>query len=398
MTTLLIIIYVSFISLGLPDSVLGSIWPQMQLDLHAGVSLAGYISMTITAGTVISSILSDRMVRRFGVGKVTAVSVLMTAVALLGFSLSPNVVFLFLFAIPLGLGAGSVDVALNNFVALHYEAKHMSWLHCFWGIGASAGPAIVAATLSRGASWRVGYGIISGLQMLLCIALFLGIPLWNRVSGRNTAQQTKQAPAISIPKLLRKKGVLPLLCGFVFYCAMESTGGLWGATFIHNRYHISTSDAALTSTLYFGALTVGRMASGFAASRFSDKALIRVGLWTAAVGMVLTLLAGHAWLAMGGIFLMGFGFAPIYPAMLHATPAYFGAEQSQQVMGLEMAFAYVGSTCFPPLFGALTTYFGTAIYPVYLLICAALAIAASEITNICFEGKEKTGKNQGKVL
>ena len=398
MTTLLIIIYVSFISLGLPDSILGSIWPQMQIDLHAGVSLAGYICMTITAGTVISSILSDRMVRRFGVGKVTAVSVMMTALALLGFSLSPNALFLFLFAVPLGLGAGSVDVALNNFVALHYEAKHMSWLHCFWGIGASTGPAIVSATLNRGASWRAGYGIISALQILLCIVLFLGIPLWNRVSGKNTAEQTKQAPALSMPKLLRRKGVLPLLCGFVFYCAMESTGGLWGATFIHNRYHISTSDAALTSTLYFGALTVGRMASGFAASRFSDKVLIRWGLWTAAAGMVLTLLAGHAWLAMGGIFLIGFGFAPIYPSMLHATPAYFGAEQSQQVMGLEMAFAYVGSTCFPPLFGALTTYFGTAIYPVFLLMCAALAIAAVETTNICFEGKEKTGKTEEKML
>lgn len=388
MTTLLVIIYVSFISLGLPDSILGSIWPQMQMDLHAGVSLAGYISMTITAGTVVSSILSDRMVRRFGVGKVTAVSVLMTAGALLGFSLSPNVLFLFLFAIPLGLGAGSVDVALNNFVALHYEAKHMSWLHCFWGIGASAGPVIVAATLARGASWRAGYGIISALQMLLCIVLFWGIPLWNRVSGKDVAQEEKPAQSVRISTLLGQRGVLPLLCGFVFYCAMETTGGLWGATFIHNRYNVSTSDAALTSTLYFGALTLGRIASGFAATRFSDKVLIRSGLWTAAVGMVVTLLAGHPWVAMGGISLMGFGFAPTYPAMLHATPAYFGAEQSQQVMGLEMAFAYVGSTCFPPLFGALANILDTAIYPWFLLACFLLAIVATEVTNNCFAEKK----------
>lgn len=388
MTTLLVIIYVSFISLGLPDSILGSIWPQMQMDLHAGVSLAGYISMTITAGTVVSSILSDRMVRRFGVGKVTAVSVLMTAGALLGFSLSPNVLFLFLFAIPLGLGAGSVDVALNNFVALHYEAKHMSWLHCFWGIGASAGPVIVAATLARGASWRAGYGIISALQMLLCIVLFWGIPLWNRVSGKDVAQEEKPAQSVRISTLLGQRGVLPLLCGFVFYCAMETTGGLWGATFVHNRYNVSTSDAALTSTLYFGALTLGRIASGFAATRFSDKVLIRSGLWTAAVGMVVTLLAGHPWVAMGGISLMGFGFAPTYPAMLHATPAYFGAEQSQQVMGLEMAFAYVGSTCFPPLFGALANVLDTAIYPWFLLACFLLAIVATEVTNNCFAEKK----------
>lgn len=388
MTTLLVIIYVSFISLGLPDSILGSIWPQMQMDLHAGVSLAGYISMTITAGTVVSSILSDRMVRRFGVGKVTAVSVLMTAGALLGFSLSPNVLFLFLFAIPLGLGAGSVDVALNNFVALHYEAKHMSWLHCFWGIGASAGPVIVAATLARGASWRAGYGIISALQMLLCIVLFWGIPLWNRVSGKDVAQEEKPAQSVRISTLLGQRGVLPLLCGFVFYCAMETTGGLWGATFVHNRYNVSTSDAALTSTLYFGALTLGRIASGFAATRFSDKVLIRSGLWTAAVGMVVTLLADHPWVAMGGISLMGFGFAPTYPAMLHATPAYFGAEQSQQVMGLEMAFAYVGSTCFPPLFGALANVLDTAIYPWFLLACFLLAIVATEVTNNCFAEKK----------
>lgn len=388
MTTLLVIIYVSFISLGLPDSILGSIWPQMQMDLHAGVSLAGYISMTITAGTVVSSILSDRMVRRFGVGKVTAVSVLMTAGALLGFSLSPNVLFLFLFAIPLGLGAGSVDVALNNFVALHYEAKHMSWLHCFWGIGASAGPVIVAATLARGASWRAGYGIISALQMLLCIVLFWGIPLWNRVSGKDVAQEEKPAQSVRISTLLGQRGVLPLLCGFVFYCAMETTGGLWGATFVHNRYNVSTSDAALTSTLYFGALTLGRIASGFAATRFSDKVLIRSGLWTAAVGMVVTLLAGHPWVAMGGISLMGFGFAPTYPAMLHATPTYFGAEQSQQVMGLEMAFAYVGSTCFPPLFGALANVLDTTIYPWFLLACFLLAIVATEVTNNCFAEKK----------
>ena len=388
MTTLLVIIYVSFISLGLPDSILGSIWPQMQMDLHAGVSLAGYISMTITAGTVVSSILSDRMVRRFGVGKVTAVSVLMTAGALLGFSLSPNALFLFLFAIPLGLGAGSVDVALNNFVALHYEAKHMSWLHCFWGIGASADPIIVAATLARGASWRAGYGIISALQMLLCIVLFWGISLWNRVSGKDVAQEEKPAQSVRITTLLGQRGVLPLLCGFIFYCAMETTGGLWGATFVHNRYSVSTSDAALTSTLYFGALTLGRIASGFAATRFSDKVLIRSGLWTAAVGMVVTLLAGHPWVAMGGIFLMGFGFAPTYPAMLHATPTYFGAEQSQQVMGLEMAFAYVGSTCFPPLFGALANVLDTAIYPWFLLACFLLAIVATEVTNNCFAEKK----------
>ena len=385
MTTLLVIIYISFISLGLPDSILGSIWPQMQQDLNAGLSLAGYISMTITAGTVLSSVLADRMVRKFGVGKVTAVSVLMTAVALAGFSISPNAAFLFLFAIPLGLGAGTVDVALNNFVALHYEAKHMNWLHCFWGIGASAGPVIVSMTLNMGASWRAGYGIISALQVALCIALFCGIALWNRVGKTEQSEEVQNAPAMGIPELLRQRGVLSILGGFIFYCALETTGGLWGATFIHSSFAVTASDAALTSTLYFGALTVGRMLAGFAASYLSDKALIRIGLSVSAVGLVLTLTAGTAGLAMAGIAFVGLGLAPIYPSMLHATPHYFGAERSQQIMGLEMAFAYVGSTCFPPLFGTLTQWTGVVFYPWYLIICVAAAIVCTELVNKTFE-------------
>ena len=383
MTALLVIIYVSFISLGLPDSVLGSVWPQMQPDLHAGVALAGYISMTITAGTVVSSILSDRLVRRFGVGRVTAVSVLMTAAALLGFALSPGVPWLFAFAVPLGLGAGSVDVALNNFVALRYEARHMSWLHCFWGIGASTGPMIAAAALRAGGSWRTGYGLIAALQGALCIALFCALPLWRRAgdSAQVSAAAAQTEPPARLP---RTRGTLPLMLGFLFYCAMENTGGLWGATFIHDRYALAPSDAALTSTLYFSALTLGRIAAGFAASRWQDRRLIRIGLCISAAGLLLVLSAGQAELAMGGIFLMGFGFAPVYPAMLHATPTYFGPELSQRVMGLEMAFAYVGSTCFPPLFGALADRVGTGIYPGFLLICLLLAAMGTETVNRCF--------------
>ena len=382
MTALLVIIYLSFAGLGLPNSVLGSIWPQMQLDLGAKVSLVGYLSMTVTAGTVVSSVLADRIVRRFGVARVTVISALMTGGALLGFALSPSVPGLFLCALPM---------------ALHYEAKHMSWLHCFWGIGASVGPVIVAASLRTGGSWRTGCGLISAVEGALCVILVCTISLWNRASGSAGSLQGS-APAARAASIFRRKGALPLLCGFALYNAMEATAGLWGATFVHDSFGISTSDAALTSTLYFGALTVGRIAAGFAASRRSDRQLIRTGLAVSTLGMLLTWLAGSAWLAMGGIFLIGLGFAPMYPAMLHATPSYFGAELSQQVMGVEMAFAYVGSTCFPPLFGALAAPLGTSMYPGFLLACLLLAAAAIELADRLFGAREFCGKGEKQVI
>lgn len=387
MTTLLVIIYISFISLGLPDSILGSIWPRMQADLGAGLALAGYISMTITAGTVVSSVCSDYMVRRFGTGRVTAVSVLMTALGLAGFALAPNAAWLFLCAIPLGLGAGSVDAALNNFVALHYEARHMNWLHCFWGIGASVGPVIVSVTLRCGGVWRTGYAIIAGLQGILCAVLFLGLPLWKRaaqrpaVAERSTDAGDSAAKKGGVLAALRQPGVVPVLGGFVFYCAAENTGGLWGASFLHGCFGLSAADSAIASTLYFGAITVGRSLAGFAASRLSDKALIRLGQLVALAGIAVIVLAPAAWVAMAGIALLGLGFAPIYPSMLHVTPVRFGAAQSQAVMGLEMAFAYVGSTCFPPLFGMLAAKLGEGLYPWYLLVCVAGMLLCAELAN-----------------
>ena len=387
MATLLVIIYISFISLGLPDSILGSVWPRMQADLGAPLALVGYLSMTITAGTVISSVCSDYVVRKFGTGRVTAVSVLMTALGLAGFALSPNVAFLFLCAVPLGLGAGSVDTALNNFVALHYETRHMNWLHCFWGIGASVGPVIVSMTLRMGGMWRTGYGMIAGLQGILCAVLFLTLPLWKRAVQRPEIKQagaeadSAAAETGGVLAALRLRGALPVLGGFVFYCAAESTGGLWGASFVHGHFGLPAADAAIASTLYFGAITVGRSLAGFAASCLSDKAMIRLGQLVALAGVAVSALAPTAAVAMAGIALVGLGFAPVYPSMLHVTPARFGAARSQAVMGLEMAFAYVGSTCFPPLFGLLASKLGTELYPWYLLICVAAMLACTELAN-----------------
>ncbi len=381
MTTLLVIIYISFISLGLPDSILGSVWPRMQTDLNAGLALAGYLSMTITAGTIASSVLTDWLVRKLGTGRVTAISVLMTAAGLAGFALSPNAWVLFLWAIPLGLGAGSVDAALNNFVALHYEARHMSWLHCFWGIGASVGPMIVSLALRMGGGWRVGYGVIAGLQALLCAALFAGLPLWKRAVPTAAAAQEDAPARGGVLAALRRPGVAPVLGGFLFCCATETTAGLWGASYVHGVFGLPAAGAAMASTVYYGAITVGRSISGVAAVRLSDRALIRLGQLTAAAGALVSLLAQNLGVAMAGIALLGLGLAPVYPSMLHATPLRFGTGRSQAVMGLEMAFAYVGSTCFPPLFGALAARWGARLYPAYLLLCVAAMLAFSETAN-----------------
>lgn len=379
MTALLVIIYVSFISLGLPDTILGSVWPVMRESLNAPLELAGYLSMTVTVGTVISSACCDAVVSRFGTGKVTAVSVAMTAAALLGFSLSPNAACLFLCAVPLGLGAGCVDAALNNYVALHFEARHMSWLHCFWGIGASAGPMLVSLALRSGGTWRSGYGIISVLQFGLCLVLFATLRLWKR--GGEAAAEEEETVAVPKGELLRTRGVPAVLLSLIFYSATEATAGLWGASFLHERFGVSAADAAVTSTVIFASITVGRLLSGFAAKRFSDEALIRTGEAACLTGAAVVLLSRAPWMALVGVGLLGLGLAPIYPSMLHQTPRRFGAARSQSVMGLEMAFAYLGSTCFPPLFGILAGRFGTQLYPWYLLILALVLTVATETAN-----------------
>lgn len=379
MTSLLVIIYIAFISLGLPDSILGSVWPRMQLDLSAPLPLAGYLSMFVTGGTIISSLLCDWSVRKLGTGKVTAISVAMTAVSLLGFARAPSVSWLFLWAIPLGLGAGSIDATLNNYVALHFEAKHMSWLHCFWGIGASAGPVIVSLVLRSGGQWRTGYGLISAIQAVLCVTLIATQKLWKQPYGTAPAEASQKGGGLSL--LVHTKGIWPVLLCFVLYCSCEVTSGLWGSTFVHHKFRMDAADAAMASTLFYGGITVGRYLSGFGAKHHSDEALIRFGLTTALVGILLILIAPAAWLALAGIALLGAGFAPIYPSMLHITPRRFGADRSQSVMGLQMAFAYVGSTCMPSLFGILADRFGSWLYPWIQLILVAVLFLLSEASN-----------------
>ena len=377
MTTLLIIIYIAFISLGLPDSVLGSAWPVMQAEFGAPLSLAGYVSMVMAAGTVVSSLASNRLISRFGVGRVTAVSVLMTAAGLLGISLMPSPWLLFLFAVPLGIGGGSVDAALNNFIALHYEARHMSWLHCFWGVGATTGPLILSLMLSLNSGWRGAYGVISAIQFTLCAALFITLPLWKRAPSVSGSDGESGA-YLSNREALRLPLIKPALMGFMFFCAVETTCGLWASSYLHGVRGLSAADAATAGSMFYAAITFGRLIGGFATAKFSSKTLIRIGQALILLGILLIALPLPAVFGIIGVGIVGVGTSPIYPSMLHETPNRFGAANSQAVVGLQMAFAYIGSTLTPPIFGHLAEATTLHIYPWFLLACLAVMLICSE--------------------
>lgn len=377
MTGLLVIIYISFISLGLPDALLGAAWPVMSTDIGVPLSLAGMLSMIVAGGTIVSSLISERVIRRFGTGLVTACSVTMTAVALLGVSLSSGIGWLCLFAVPLGLGAGAVDTALNNFVALHYQARHMNWLHCFWGVGATAGPAIMSLFLTTQGGWKLGYGTIGALQALLVIALFASLPLW-----RKAASPSMQAESASVqpPKLvhtLQTPGVKPAMLCFFAYCALELTTGLWGSSYLVMVKGIPAVSAAQWISYFYLGITAGRFVSGFLSLRLRNTTMIGVGMAIVGIGLVAILLPFHPALQQVGLALTGLGCAPIFPAMLHETPRRFGAAMSQRLIGLQMASAYLGSTLAPLLFSAIVQYVDIALFPYYLLVMLVLMVVSS---------------------
>lgn len=380
---LLALIYVSFISLGLPDSLLGSAWPQMQESLGVSLSLGGVISFLITASTILSSLMSHRVIQRFGTGGVTMCSVALTALALLGFSLSNSFFSLCLWAIPYGLGAGSVDAALNNFVALHCKAKHMSWLHCFWGIGATGGPYIMGLCLSRGMGWQAGYRTISFLQMALTLILLLSLPLWKKQELPLSGGETVRPQTPKWGKLLKRPGVKAALTAFFFYSALELTTGLWGSSYMVAVRGISAETAAKWISLFYLGITAGRFFSGFLTLRFSDDAMVRLGECTAIVGILLILLPLHNLFLCLGLILTGLGCAPIYPSLLHATPQRFGKSLSQSLMGTQMAISYLGSTTMPPVSGFLSEKISMGLYPVLLLVFALSMTVLTEKGRHC---------------
>lgn len=366
---LLPVIYLSFISLGLPDSLLGAAWPSMYGGLGVRVSMAGLISMVIAAGTVISSLLSHRLTRRLGVGGVMLCSVAATALALWGFSRSGAFWQLLLWAVPYGLGAGSVDAALNNYVALHYASRHMSWLHCMWGLGASLGPSIMGHALAGAAGWPGGYRAVALMQLVLTAMLAASLPLWHR--DRRAGEEGQGRGAVTLSGLLQVPGVRSVMVSFFCYCAVEQTTGLWAASYLTFCRGIPAETAAGFSGLFFLGITAGRALSGFLTLRLSDRAMIRLGQGVIAAGIAVLVLPLGEGAALAGLVLVGLGCAPIYPCVIHSTPVLFGAGRSQAIIGLEMASAYVGTCLMPPLFGLLAAHVHIALLPWFLLTLLA---------------------------
>ena len=376
---LLLIIYLSFISLGLPDALLGAAWPSMYRELHVSISYAGAISMIIAFGTIISSLQSDRLTRKLGTGKVTAISVAMTAVALFGFSTSHSFVALCLWAIPYGLGAGSVDASLNNYVALHYESKHMSWLHCMWGIGAAAGPYIMGYVLTNGRSWNSGYRVISVLQIILTMILIFSLPLWkNRPEIIDDNGQEVSAKALSLREVIRIPGAKEIMVCFFCYCALEQTAGLWASSYLSLYKGVSAETAATFASMFYIGITVGRALSGFVTMKLNDVQMIRLGQVLIAVGILIMFLPFGQTLSLVGLIVIGLGCAPLYPCIIHSTPTHFGADKSQAIIGIQMASAYVGTLLMPPVFGLIANHITVALLPVYLFIILILMFVMHE--------------------
>ena len=380
MTGLLLgIIYLSFISLGLPDALLGAAWPIMHLHLGVDLSWAGGISLIIAAGTVVSSLLSDRMTKWLGAGRVTAISVAMTALALFGFSVSHSYFQLCLWAIPYGLGAGGVDAALNNYVALHYASRHMSWLHCMWGLGASVGPYIMGYALTRGMGWHMGYGIISGIQVVLTAALFLSLPLWKQRTQVQAGSDS--AKPLAMQQIFGIRGAKEVMAAFFCYCALEQTAILWGSSYLVMQVGMQEHLAAKLASLFVIGITLGRFLNGFLTEKISDTNLIRLGQGIITVGVAVMLLPLGSFVSMAGLLLIGLGCAPIYPCVIHSTPAHFGEDNSQAIIGVQMACAYVGIFVMPPLYGILSELAGPWLLPFYLIAINAVMIWMCEALN-----------------
>ena len=369
-TTLLVIIYLSFISLGLPDSLLGSAWPTMVTDLSAPLWGAGLISMTVSLCTIISSINSARLIRRFGTGRLVAFSGLITAAALLGMSFAGHYFFLLLLAVPLGFGAGAVDSAINNYVALHCGARHMNWLHCFWGVGTVISPYVMSATLNSGMKWTAGYRSVSAMQFVLAVVLLLTLNLWG---GKKAKEEERSAKVLSVREVLALPGAKQGLFGFTCYCSVEATFMLWSATYLVMARGVDAATAASMGGLFFIGMTLGRGISGFIAMKLIPKQMVRLGQAMMVLGCLLLFVPGQN-IAIFGLLFMGLGCAPVYPNIVQDTPRNYGAENSQAVIGVQMAFAYIGSLAMPTVFGWIAEALGYGVLPVYSLVISAVMI------------------------
>lgn len=373
---LLIIIYIAFVSLGLPDALLGAAWPVIQPQFGVPVSWLGPVALLISAGTVVSSLWSDKLSVTFGTGKVTAFSIGMTAVALIGFALSRHYWMLCLFAIPYGLGAGAVDSCLNNYVAIHYSGKHMSWLHCMWGLGASTGPYIMSAAIAYMNNWTLGYWFIGILQVVLCVFIFASIPVWK--NNDNNGQAEAYVP-MSIKEIFALPGAKAVIITFFCYCALEQTAGQWASSYYYGHLGLSEGVCALLGSLYYTGITVGRFVNGFLTMKFSDKMLVRISICIIAIGLIVMLIPAGTVSGVLGMLIIGLGSAPIYPCVIHSTPSFFGASRSQAIIGVEMASAYVGICVMPPVFGYIAQLTGIWVLPLFLFAIACVMFISHEI-------------------
>ncbi len=374
---LLPIIYLAFISLGLPDSLLGSAWPSIYPSFGVPVSYMGAISMIISCGTIVSSLQSDRLTRKFGTGKVTAISTMLTAIALFGFSVSHSFWTLCFWAIPYGLGAGSIDAALNNYVALHYKSHHMSWLHCMWGIGTVISPMLMSTALSAGRGWNGGYRMVACIQTVITALLFLSLPLWKKRVSAEDSTEADTTP-LSLRQVFQISGAKEVMFCFFCYCALETTAGNWASSYLTLTKGISAETAAAFAGLFYTGITVGRALCGFITFKLNDTQMIRLGQAVLGVGVVALLLPGPEFLSLAGLVLIGLGCAPIYPSIIHSTPDHFGADKSQAVIGIQMASAYVGNLVMPPLFGLIANNITPALFPVYLLALLVIMVLMHE--------------------
>ncbi len=377
MSFLLGIIYLSFISLGLPDALLGAAWPNMYPEFNVPVSYAGAISMIISFGTIISSLQSDRLTKKFGTGKVTATSVGITALALWGFSISHSFISLCLWAIPYGLGAGSVDASLNNYVALHYASKHMSWLHCMWGIGATLGPYIMGYVLTKGASWNIGYFVISILQIILTAVLVFSLPKWKKQNS--SSEDSANDKPLTIKQIFAIPGAKEIMVCFLCYSAIEQTTMLWASSYLNLAKGVDATTAASFASLFCIGITIGRGINGFIAMKLKDNQMIRMGQGIILIGVIIMLLPLNKVFSLIAFSLIGLGCAPIYPCIIHSTPEHFGEENSQAIIGVQMASAYVGSCLMSPLFGLIADNISIKLLPLYLFILLILMILMHEM-------------------
>ena len=382
-TFLLALIYIAFISLGLPDSLLGSGWPVMHEDLNVPISFMGIISMIISGGTIVSSLFSDKLTRRFGTQVVTVASVFLTAVALLGFSWSGHFVMLMVFAIPYGLGAGAIDAALNNYVALHYTSRHMSWLHCFWGVGTVISPFVMSYSLTT-STWNTGYRLIGLIQMAIGLLLLVTLPVWK--INRPKAESSSEAKGLI--SVLKIKGVPFLLTGFFAYCAAEATAMGWASTYMTEVKGVDAVQAARFASLFYIGLTAGRFLGGFIMNKLGDRRMILLGASVLTCGILILLIPSESLLVpLAGFIITGLGCAPIYPCIIHSTPSNFGAKNSGSIIGIQMSSAYIGSTFMPPLFGLLGNRISFAILPLYLALFVILMVSMTETTFRVTEGR-----------